>query len=509
MFVRLMQAEAKLDNLVRRWPGVIFSQRPDYTFQFVSPKIENFTGVPVGYWERPPQRFWEVVHEADVEEVKLQIKRAMQAPQGVTSTYRIRHVQTGQVAYVLEHRQAVVSPNGLLLGYEGVWLDVTRQTIAERRLSTAAWKETLGLVTMGLAHDFSNIMAGIHALSESFLTQIDAKHPFQEGLNLIKQHSLQASQLVHRIIQLHHGKTGEHNYHDLNEIVADVVDLSRKILPRRIQVALELAPMALPLYVDAVEYCQVILNLVLNAVDAMPEGGKLLLRTSLEKQLPVLTCVQGTLPRLPCLCLTVQDTGCGIPAGNLASVFDPFFTTKPMNKGSGLGLYNAHLFAEKHQGAISVDSVEGKGTVFRVWLPQADFSETERMDSSTSGQRCSILLVGLASEVLQSTTEFLRLHGYHVVVTHKAEQMLALLKAAEIPFTGLLVLAETAAAPMMPLIPQVRRHYPVLKIIVQVIGCNRDELDSHALARANLILDSGLKEEDIVSQLQTVLHSKP
>jgi nitrogen-specific signal transduction histidine kinase len=129
----------------------------------------------------------------------------------------------------------------LVLGYEGVWLDVTRQTIAEKRLSSAAWKETLAVLTMGLAHDFSNVMAGIHSISESFLAQIDAQNPFHEGMSLIRQNSLQASQLVQRIINLHHGKTGERNYHDLNEIVGGLVELGRKIIPRRIEITIELA----------------------------------------------------------------------------------------------------------------------------------------------------------------------------------------------------------------------------------------------------------------------------
>ena len=145
------------------------------------------------------------------------------------------------MAYILEHRHPTVSQNGLLLGYEVVWLDVTRQTIAEKRLSTAAWKETLAVLTLGMAHDFRNIMAGIHSLSESYLSQVEESHPFQEGLSLIQKNSLQASQLVQRMINLHLGQTGERNYHNLNEIATDLVELVSKILPRRIRVGTELA----------------------------------------------------------------------------------------------------------------------------------------------------------------------------------------------------------------------------------------------------------------------------
>ena len=400
MFLRLLRAEAQLKSLTERWPGVIFSQRADFSFRFVSPQIEALTGVSVAEWQSKPHLFWHVIHEGDAEELRQQLKQGRQSGQTFTSTYRVRHAQTGRVAYVMEHRQAHVSRGGLILGYDGVWLDVTRQTIAEKRLSSAAWKETLSVLTMSLAHDFGNVMAGIHALSESFLDQVGDGHEFNEGLTLIKKNAQQASQLVHRIINLHQGKTGDSNYHNLNEITTDLADLVRKIIPRRMELTVELATEALPVYLDVVELRQVVVNLVLNAIDAMPQTGRLVLRTSSNSKgsvngivtsalsvplagsfsdvtIPLTDPVSivGTLPRLPAACLSVQDNGCGIKPRHLGSIFDPFFTTKPMNKGSGLGLYNARLFIDKHRGAITVDSKEGAGTTFHLWLPQADFTE--------------------------------------------------------------------------------------------------------------------------------------
>lgn len=383
MFLRLLRAEAQLKSLTERWPGVIFSQRADFSFRFVSPQIEALTGVSVAEWQNKPHLFWHIIHEGDAEELRLQLKQGRQSGQTFTSTYRVRHAQTGRVAYVMEHRKPHVSRSGLLLGYEGVWLDVTRQTIAEKRLSSAAWKETLSVLTMGLAHDFGNVMAGIHALSETIVDQAGGNGEFSEGVALIKQNARQASQLVHRIINLHQGKTGESNYHNLNEITADLADLVRKVIPRRMELAVELAAEALPVYLDVVELRQVVINLVLNAIDAMPLKGRLVLRTSGFEALPSLEYFQGTLPRPPVARLSVEDNGCGIKPLHLPSVFDPFFTTKPMNKASGLGLYNARLFIDKHRGAITVESKEGIGSTFHLWLPQADFTEAAAESSSS------------------------------------------------------------------------------------------------------------------------------
>ncbi len=507
MFVRLLRAEAQLDNLVRRWPGVIFSQRPDLSFSFASPRIEELTGVTVDEWRRQSQRFWQVVHEADMEDLQQQFKHAARTGETITSTYRIRHFQTGRVAYVLEHREPMRSSSGLLLGYEGVWLDVTRQVIAEKRLSNAAWKETLAVLTMGLAHDFSNIMAGIHALSETFQMQVEKDHPFQEGLSLIRRNSMQANQLVHRILSLHRGKTGDRNYENLNELVADTTELVSKITPRRIHVETNLLPEQLPLFVDAVEFRQVLVNLALNAVDAMPQGGVLRFATTRHESYPPMEHMLGTLPRLPGVCLTVTDTGGGILGANLSRIFDPFFTTKATNKGSGLGLYNARLFVEKHHGAISVASEENAGTTFRLWLPEADFTEAEREQAAPETCRRRLALVGEPGPALDRTAKFLRANGYYVAATGSEEAVLETLRAADDNYDAVFLLATTKAATGGVLFKKLREQNIPVRTVLQIVSCNQDELDPQLLSRADLILSPDTASSEVLVKLKALFET--
>jgi signal transduction histidine kinase len=504
MFVRLLRAENRLEGLTRRWPCVIFSQLPDFTLQFATPNIKELTGLESSEWCGNRGRFWDVVHESDAADLRQQFKRAVQSNSPVTNTYRIRNALTGRVAYILEHRQPAISQNGLLLGYEVVWLDVTRQTIAERRLSTAAWKETLAVLTLGMAHDFTNVIAGIHSLSESFLTQVDNRHPFYEGLSLIKKSSLQASQMVQRMINLHLGQTGERNYHNLNDIASDLVDLVKKILPRRIQMVADLAPLQLPVYLDVVEFQQVVINLLLNAADAMPRGGCLTLRTSRHEELPALQNMKGAAPRLPCICLTIQDTGSGIKQRHLASIFDPFFTTKA--KGSGLGLYNARLAIEKLQGAISVVSEEGVGTSFQIWLPEADFSESHHLVETAPRKRHnrrSLLLLGLPGEVLDKTAELLRSHNYHIVTAASSDSLAELLQSFDYHFDGVFLLAEPNDPALSSLPSEVRQQNKEVKLVLKLAGCNEDDLETHFLSRIDLLLKPDLSEADMLSKLKS------
>ncbi len=486
------------------WPCVIFSQRPDFSLQFASPNIKALTGLDAADWCSHSDRFWEVVHESDAANLRQQFNRAAQSNSPVTNTYRIRHARTGRVAYILEHRHPVLDPDGRLLGYEVIWLDVTRQTIAEKRLSTAAWKETLAVLTLGMAHDFTNVIAGIHSLSESFLTQVDGQHPFHEGLSLIKKSSLQASQLVQRMINLHLGQTGERNYHNLNDIAGDLGELVKKILPRRIQLAVDLAGQQLPVHLDVVEFRQVVINLLLNAADAMPHGGRLALRTSRHEKLPTLENMKGTEPRLPCVCLTIQDTGSGIKQRHLASIFDPFFTTKA--KGSGLGLYNARLAIEKLHGAISVISKEGAGTSFQIWLSEADFSESGRQEAAAPRQRQtrrSLLLLGLPGEVFDKTAELLRSHNYHIVTAIASDGLADLLQSSDYHFNGVMLLAEPDDAALNSLPAEVRQQNKNVKLIMKLAGCNEDDLDAHLLDDIDLLLNSDLSEADMLLKLKS------
>jgi signal transduction histidine kinase len=507
--VRVLRAESQLDKLLQCWPGVLFSQRADFSFQHLSGKVQDLTGVPPEAWRHQPRLFWEIIHEADVDEFKRQCRQAARAPGGVTMTYRLRHALTGRVSYVLEHRQAAVSKSGLVLGYEGFWLDITRQTLAEQRLSTAAWKETLALVTLGLAHDFSNQLSGVISLTELIAAQTGREHPTAPTLEMIKHSALQASQLVQRIVNLHRSKTGSRQYLDFNAVVSELAELVCKVLPRRIRVETHLAQGQLPVYMDAVEFRQVVLNLSLNASDAMPKQGSLLLRVTPHATEQTLNHYQGKFPRLPCVCLSVQDNGTGIAVRHLPHLFDPFFTTKPLTKGSGLGLYNARVFVEEHGGAISVNSIEGVGSTFHLWLPQADFTEAERMANQYAQRRRSVLLVGQPGLAADSITEFLRTNNFYVVATQTPARALELLASAERDMHGVMVLADPGDDAMLGLVAQLREQGLARRLVLQIIGGNADQLDQRLLEKADLVLASTAEADTILRKLNLLFTAEP
>jgi signal transduction histidine kinase len=503
VYARALRAESQLKLLSGKWPGVLFSQRPDFTFNFVSSKIEEWTGISVEDWAKRPQKFWDAIHEGDAGELQAQLSRCKMG-EPVTTTFRVRHINTGRVTYILERREATRSSNGLVLGYDGAWVDVTRQTIAEKRLASAVWKETLAVLTMGLAHDFANIMAGIYSLSETYQASVPSGEELHQGFGLIKRNAMQATQLVQRILSLHHGKVGQRNYYNASELVADSLEVARKTI-RRIKVRTDYSLEQLPLYVDPIEFRQVLVNLTLNAADAMPEGGDLSFKTSLLEEIPPQIHLQGALPKLPAVCVEVRDTGCGIPREHLAQVFDPFFTTKPLNKGSGLGLYNARLFVEKHGGGISVESIEGSGTAFRIWLPKASFTESERFQAELVLGRKTVLLVEAHGRNLDPTAQCLRENGFYVATAQSERAAVELLHSPDYQFDAVMALVNGQNRLSPRLFNEIGRLKLPMKKVVQIYGSNQDEHDSVLLDRADLVIGSDVPAGEIASRLRDVL----
>lgn len=497
--------DALLELLVEHWSGVLFRQRADLTFEFASARLTAVTGISEDDWHSRPGLYVSVIHEEDTDLVRRHLKDAAENPGDAGCAFRVRHCATGQITYVSEFRRAQRDATGAVQGYVGFWTDVTRQALAERRLAAAAWKETAGLVTQGLAHDFNNVLAGVLGLSETFLMQINDQHPFHRGLGLIKQNAHQAVQIVRRISLLQRSKPGARSYQDLNALVTENAELLSKVLPKR--VVLQSTPGAdqIPVYVDAVEFQQVLVQLALNAADAMPERGTLSLRASQVETFGDLHAglQVGQAPRLPAACLQITDTGTGIKPHLLPYIFDPFFSTKPLNRGAGLGLYNVRLFAEKHGAMITVDSAEGRGTTMRIWFPVADFTEAEAAQARTEQHRKCLLLAGRPGRLRDATAELLRSQGYFVMPADADAD--ELLRSAEHGFDGVLILGEPGDAEPLRLARWIRSQQLPVRILLKPVGTNPDELDPALVGKCDLVIPPDVPEDAVLNRISHAL----
>ena len=245
-------------------------------------------------------------------------------------------------------------------------------TVSQETLLLLAWKETLADLTPGLAHDFNNALTGILALSEAHLAQMDAAHPFHESLLQIRARAHEASQAIHRVSRLYGQKTGSRSYEDASSVAAEMLEVLRNIIPRRIEVRAKFCAEPLPVYVDAVDFRRVVLNLSMRAVHRLQDQGVVHFETSRHQSLPALSRFEGELPRLPAVCLSIAHSGNGSRPEEADSLSD---SSLGASDALALGLYYANAFVEKNRGALSLESKRRLGSTVSIWLAQADFTE--------------------------------------------------------------------------------------------------------------------------------------
>ncbi|MBE7538253.1 MAG: PAS domain-containing protein [Opitutaceae bacterium] len=379
IFLRLRTVEARLDQTLTLLPGVVFHQRSDFSFASIGPGFESLVGIHPQPLAKNGQPFLRLIHEADERAFHAELERNRTAQRPFSQVYRILNPQSGTYLYLLDIRTPVRTADGLLLGHEGIWLDITRQKIAEHRLNSRAWKESLSTLTTGLLQDYSNVMTGIFSLSELYHNTLPNRHPLRDGLGLIKENAGQAQRLLRKILELNRESSGEKTYVNLGRIVREQLDLLKVILPRGAQLAGPLEDGEWPVYIDETAFRQTLVNLAMNARDALRGPGDI--RIALHALAAGQTPAPGSSPAVPPLqthsvMLTFSDNGMGILPAHLERIFDPFFTTKDAARGTGLGLYHARLFAESCGGTIAARSTAGRGTEIALVLPLVDLDHS-------------------------------------------------------------------------------------------------------------------------------------
>jgi two-component system cell cycle sensor histidine kinase/response regulator CckA len=301
--------------------------------------------------------------------------------------------------------------------------DMTERKTArqlEEQLRQAQKMEAVGQLAGGIAHDFNNILAVIQLESSLMLEDGNANMVARDSLREILAASERAANLTRQLLMFGRRQVVRPVDLDLRETVSSVLRLLRRVLGENIVVKSSFAPASSFIHGDPGMMEQVLMNLALNARDAMPSGGELTVRLE-PTRMPE---EEGRLY----VCLSVSDTGCGIPSENLPRIFDPFFTTKEIGKGTGLGLATVFGIVQQHRGRIEVDSVIGQRTTFRVFLPALEASSSPRSIAPAStavrSGRETILVVEDDPAVRTTVLTVLKRCGYRVLHANSAASAL-------------------------------------------------------------------------------------
>ncbi len=288
----------------------------------------------------------------------------------------------------------------------------------EVQLRQAQKLDAIGQLAGGVAHDFNNLLTVILSYGTLLINDLAPDDPKREDLNQIIECGRRAAELTRQLLTFGRRQVFEMKQVELNSTLSNIVKMLRRLLPESIEFAMHPTPAVWPIEGDSGGIEQVIVNLVVNARDAMPTGGKITVATLNLEVSPSEASRIGVKPG-DCVMLSVTDTGTGMTAETQARVFEPFFTTKEAGKGTGLGLATVHGIMRQLGGAIAIDTELGHGTTFRVYFPRAGAeSKSARLPAKvmrpvTGTER--VLVVEDEPGLRAMTCRVLRSAGYLVV----------------------------------------------------------------------------------------------
>ena len=332
-------------------------------------------------------------------------------------------------------REVLVSADNLDLGNAPcrllILLDVTERTRIETELRQAQKMEAVGRLAAGVAHDFNNILTVILGNTSLQLRNPRLDEKLSASLHQVVKAAERATALTRQLLAYSRKQIIQRHPLALNGAIEQTVAMLRRIIGEHIAIDLQFASDLPPVYADTSNVDQIVMNLALNARDAMRDGGKLTLTTSLTEIDEVARAQRPGVQARRFVCMSVKDTGHGMDAATVGRVFEPFFTTKDPGRGTGMGLATVYGILRQHNGWVDVESEPGRGTTFRVFLPLSEDGVAEDrteiaspLFTGTPDEQMTILVVEDEEMLREFVTEALTMLGYRILSAPNGQKAL-------------------------------------------------------------------------------------
>ncbi|MEP6653012.1 MAG: ATP-binding protein [Myxococcales bacterium] len=414
-----------------------------------------------------------------------------------------------------EAKALLASVESIMVGkdncYLATFVDLTEYKRVEEQLRQSQKMEAFGSLAGGVAHDFNNLLTAINGYSELAMMGKDATHPDYEYLEAIRNSGERSASLTRQLLAFSRKEIIQTKVQNLNAIVAEMEGILRRLIEENVEFTTSLSPEAGFVNVDKGQVVQILMNLVVNARDAMPKGGRILVETRrvlLDR--PTRDTLLEAVPG-PYLALSVKDTGTGMTPDIRAKIFEPFFTTKAAGKGTGLGLAVVYGVVKQLGGAIDLHSEPGQGTTFRICFPEVPEATVAATEAAGRGKSKSyrgnetLLVVEDEEAVRKFIWRALTAQGYQVLEARNGVEALRILQQTEQPCD--LVVTDLIMPDMggQELAMQVRMHRPALPVLY-TSGYSEDTGDlQEAQANAEYFLPKPFGPLDLARKVREVL----
>ena len=427
---RLRHSEAILRQFADNVKEAFFlMELPEWRTLYISPTFEEIWGFPVERAYENPMVWFEALHPEDRPTIE-RVLRANEAGESTVDRFRVVRPD-GEVRHVRARVFPIFADDGSVHRLAGLAEDVTQQVADEKLFRESQKLEAVGRLAGGIAHDFNNLLTVILAEAQLMEADLSAESNALESLQEIVKAGERAAALTGQLLAFSRRQVVAPEIFRLNDLIVDMESMLNRIIGENVRVTTRLAPDAGLVRADRNQMEQVLANLVVNAKDALPDGGEISIETSnVELDEDYTRTREGVTPG-EYVKMTVSDTGIGMSEEVRARVFEPFFTTKEPGKGTGLGLATSYGLVKQGGGHIGIYSEPGLGTTATVFLPRVEdepsaIAELEDLAPRAGGNEV-ILLVEDETAVRRVGVRVLRSAGYQVLPVPDAEEALELL----------------------------------------------------------------------------------
>ncbi len=449
-------------------------------------------------------RLLETSHDQDE-----RAERMRQLLAGEALVYESMHSKRDGTPIYLE-----ISSKAITIGEEvfiqSFYRDITEKKRLQEHVFQSQKMDSIGVLAGGIAHDFNNILTAIIGHSEIIRrTSLDEKA--LRSLNVIEEASRRAGRMISKLLGFARKSNFEIVPLNVNDVIFDTVKLLERVIDKKIQLTVELDNRLPSVQGDVTQLEQVIMNLIVNARDAMPQGGRITVRTALRIVVKGMIDVPPYVPPGDYVVMSVSDTGIGIPKDILDKIYEPFFTTKERGKGTGLGLSMVYGVVKEHKGFIAVQSEQNRGTVFTVYLPVSQtpvkaYGEDQQLPALTGTE--TVLVVDDEQAILHAVQDALSVNGYKVFAVGDALAALGIFKrlANEID----LVITDIVMPGLngKELIGRIKAVNPDVKVLA-ISGYTKYVAPKDEIGEINGFLQKPFESYYLLSVVRRILDARP